>query len=196
MSITYDLYVKQSGRWLLEKQYEREERSDAIHEAKRMMRLPGIAAAKVVRERYDRHTQLAMEHTVFDSAEAAQSPIAGAMQPHEVRAREVRAREVRAREAGRREFGRRGTLPLDVHRSWDHESDISGQEYWEDVSLFDDYAALEHGPALEHGSALEHWQALREDALQRVRAWTRNASVFICGSSVGLILIGAAWIAT
>ena len=69
MSITYDLYVKQSDRWLLEKQFLREERSDAVSEAERVLSLPGVAAVRVIGERYDGRTDMATEHTVFDSSE-------------------------------------------------------------------------------------------------------------------------------
>ena len=123
MSVTYDLYVKQSGRWLLEKQFNRENRSDAVSEANRLLALPGIAAARVIRERYDRRTQIATEHTVFDSTKPAVAP-----EP---------TRPVR------RDLGRRGALPPDVHRSWNDEPSADDEVPWDDTSLFDEYAEFE-----------------------------------------------------
>ena len=123
MSITYDLYVKQSDRWLLEKQFLREERSDAVSEAERLSSLPGIAATRVIRERYDGRTNMATEHTVFDSSEE--------LVPAKLQAR------------ARPEFGRRGQLPPDVHQNWHDESDVGDQVFWDDMSLFDDFDDFE-----------------------------------------------------
>jgi hypothetical protein len=123
VSITYDLYIKQSGRWLLEKQFIREERSDAVSEAERVLSLPGVAAVRVIRERFDRRTNMATEHTVFDSNEDI---VPAKPQAHV-----------------RREFGRRGQLPPDVHQNWLDESDVSDQVFWDDMSLFDDHEVFE-----------------------------------------------------
>ena len=123
MSITYDLYVKQSGRWLLEKQFSREERSDAVSEAERVLFLPGVAAARVIRERFDGRTNMATERTVFDSSEEF---VPAKPQSH-----------------ARRELGRRGQLPLDIHQNWHDESDVGDQVVWDDMSLFDDHEMFE-----------------------------------------------------
>ena len=161
MSITYDLYVKQSDRWLLEKQFHREERSDAVSEAERLLSLPGIAAARVIRERYDGRTNTATEHTIFDSRQ------------------DLAIAEPKVRSS--REFGRRELLPPDVHKNWQDESDVNDQEFSDDMSLFDEYEEF------------EPWQTMSDDALGRMQSWARTASICVCGGSVGLLLIGTAW---
>ena len=162
MSITYDLYVKQSGRWLLEKQFDRDERSDAVSEAKQLITLPGIVAARVIRERYDQRTQLASEHTIFDSSEEVAT--------------------ARPSAPVKREFGRRGKLPPDVHHQWNDESELDDLVYWDDISLFEDCAAV------------EPWQELSEESLERLRTWTKTAGVCVCGGSVAVLIFSAAWI--
>ena len=167
MSITYDLYVKQSDRWLLEKQFLREERSDAVSEAERVLSLPGVAAVRVIRERYDGRTDMATEHTVFDSSEE--------LVPTKPQA------PARPQNHARRAFGRRGQLPPDVHQNWHDESDVSDQVSWDDMSLFDDY------------DEFEPWQTMSDNALIRMQSWARMASLCVCGGVVGLLLIGTAW---
>ena len=123
MSITYDLYVKQSGRWFLERQYERDARSDAVSEAKKLFTMPGVAATRVIRERYDRDSLLSIETTVFDSTEEA--PVVG------------------TGSRARREFGRRGKLPPDVHHQWQEVREPDNLEHGDGSPPFDDDADIE-----------------------------------------------------
>ena len=67
MSVTYDVYVKERGRWFLECEFRWDEREEALGKAESLTRRRYVQAVKVIRERYDRITRLMTESTIFDT---------------------------------------------------------------------------------------------------------------------------------
>ncbi len=65
--VSYEVYVKQSGRWTIEQRYTNMERQVAIDDAKSMHDNPSVEAVKVVKETYDENTNSTTEATVFST---------------------------------------------------------------------------------------------------------------------------------
>jgi hypothetical protein len=70
-TVTYELYVKRSGRWTIESVFVEHERDVALLTAKRRSGLAGVEAVKLVREAYSAKTRLSMEAVIFNSSRAA-----------------------------------------------------------------------------------------------------------------------------
>ena len=70
MSVTYDVYVKERGRWLLECEFRWDEREAALEKAQSLAKRRYVLAVKVIRERYDKVTQRVTESTVFDTSDS------------------------------------------------------------------------------------------------------------------------------
>ena len=70
MSVTYDVYVKERGRWLLECEFRWDEREAALEKAQSLAKRHYVQAVKVIRERYDKVTQRVTESTVFDTSDS------------------------------------------------------------------------------------------------------------------------------
>ena len=66
MPVSYELYVKQRGRWILEAQFAGHLRQAAIEEAKDLQRQDHIQASKVVREQTD-EDGLTRDSTIYSS---------------------------------------------------------------------------------------------------------------------------------
>ena len=67
MEVTYELYIQEKGRWIIDSRYKAKEREKAIDEAKHLAKQSHIQATKVVRESYDSSEQVAREKTIFES---------------------------------------------------------------------------------------------------------------------------------
>ena len=68
MSVTYDIYVKERGRWLLACEFGWDEREAALEEAQSLAKRHYVQAVKVIRERYDKVTQRITESSIFDTS--------------------------------------------------------------------------------------------------------------------------------
>lgn len=66
MAVTYELYVQQRGRWILEAQFAGHLRQVAIEEAKDLQRQGHVQASKVVREQTDEDGFI-RESTIYNS---------------------------------------------------------------------------------------------------------------------------------
>jgi len=71
MSVPYDVYVKERGRWVLECKFPRDEREEALERANILTRRHYVQAVRVIRERYDKVSHLMTESTIFDTSEEA-----------------------------------------------------------------------------------------------------------------------------
>ena len=67
METSYELYIKQNGRWILEGNYRSDQREAAVDEAKQLVSQPHIQAAKVIREKHNPATGVNLETTIYDS---------------------------------------------------------------------------------------------------------------------------------
>ena len=67
METSYELYIKQNGRWILEGNYRSNQRDAAVDEAKQLVSQPHIQSAKVVREKRNPDTGVNLETTIYDS---------------------------------------------------------------------------------------------------------------------------------
>ena len=63
METSYELYIKQNGRWILEGNYRSDQREAAVDEAKQLVSQPHIQAAKVIREKHNPATGVNLETT-------------------------------------------------------------------------------------------------------------------------------------
>jgi len=68
MSVTYDIYVKERGRWLLACEFGWDEREAALEKAQSLAKRHYVQAVKVIRERYDKVTQRITESSAFDTS--------------------------------------------------------------------------------------------------------------------------------
>lgn len=68
MSVTYDIYVKERGRWLLACEFGWDEREAALEKAQSLAQRHYVQAVKVIRERYDKVTQRITESSIFDTS--------------------------------------------------------------------------------------------------------------------------------
>ncbi len=73
--VSYEVYVKQSGRWTIEQRYTNMERQVAIDDAKSMHDNPSVEAVKVVKETYNESDNSTVESTVF-STESIRATVA------------------------------------------------------------------------------------------------------------------------
>ncbi|MDH5772140.1 MAG: hypothetical protein OEY84_03300 [Rhodospirillaceae bacterium] len=62
---SYEVQVLQSGNWRIHAQFSKEEREEAIDEARALESMPGVGDIKVVRDDYDTETHLHNEHIVY-----------------------------------------------------------------------------------------------------------------------------------
>lgn len=67
MAVSYELYIRQKGRWNLEAQFNGHQRQAAIDEAKELEQQSHIEGTKVVREKIDDATGESSEQTIFNS---------------------------------------------------------------------------------------------------------------------------------
>ncbi len=67
MQVSYEVYARVQGRWLLDSRYGNDRRDDAIDEARALARTRPIEAAKVVEEDYDEVHRTSTELTVFST---------------------------------------------------------------------------------------------------------------------------------
>lgn len=77
MAVTYDVYVKERGRWFLECEFPWDEREEALDKAQALTKRRYVQAVKVIRERYDRITQMMTESTIFDTSGEAPAKASG-----------------------------------------------------------------------------------------------------------------------
>ena len=61
MEVTYELYILEKGRWIIDSRYQTNEREKAVDEAKHLAKQSHIQATKVVRESYDSNNQVARD---------------------------------------------------------------------------------------------------------------------------------------
>ncbi len=67
MSFTYDLYVHQKGRWILEASFGVEERGDALELAKRIEDHRSAEGIQLIRERFDSDSGQIERSTVYNT---------------------------------------------------------------------------------------------------------------------------------
>jgi len=70
--VTYEVHVKQQGRWTMQARYEDGQEGAAVEEAKNLESMPGISATKVIRESYDPEEGTSLESIVYKSSERAE----------------------------------------------------------------------------------------------------------------------------
>jgi len=70
--VTYEVHVKQQGRWTMQARYDDGQEGAAVEEAKNLESMPGISATKVIRESYDPEEGTSLETTVYKSSERAE----------------------------------------------------------------------------------------------------------------------------
>jgi hypothetical protein len=70
VTVTYEVYAKERGRWLLEGKFLANERRDAIAEANSLLRRGYVESVQVIRERYNRVTNAVSEYLVYSNAVA------------------------------------------------------------------------------------------------------------------------------
>ncbi|MSP52148.1 MAG: hypothetical protein EXQ91_07135 [Alphaproteobacteria bacterium] len=66
--VSYEIYTRAAGRWVLDSRYGPNERERAIDEGKKLSKQPGVDAVKVVRETCDEDANPIKESTVYNSA--------------------------------------------------------------------------------------------------------------------------------
>jgi len=70
--VTYEVHVKQHGRWTMQARYDDGQEGAAVEEAKNLENMAGISATKVIRESYDPESGTSLETTVYKSSERAE----------------------------------------------------------------------------------------------------------------------------
>ena len=81
-NVTYEVYVRQGGRWEIHTRHGAAEREASINEAKSLVKMPKIDGVRVVWETHDTDDGSTEETTIYkDAIEPSSRPLAYSMPP-------------------------------------------------------------------------------------------------------------------
>lgn len=75
--ITFAIYIQQGGRWLLEARYNKNQKDQAIEEARQIEKQTKLESIKVVREIYDENDNLIKEQIVYQGKGKENAAVGG-----------------------------------------------------------------------------------------------------------------------
>ncbi len=75
--ITFAIYIQQGGRWLLEARYNKNQKDQAIEEARQIEKQTKLESIKVVREIYDETDNLIKEQIVYQGKGKENAAVGG-----------------------------------------------------------------------------------------------------------------------